>query len=86
MDSIHVTIGQRGNIRLPLSFRKSAGIGEGCRLTMRVRDDKTIEIRKFSDALAEVRAWIRKYDTNPATSLDEELKAMRQADSEKDQY
>ena len=80
METINIKIGPRGSIRLPLHFRKEIGLSVEDHISLTLKDDTTIEIKKFSDALHAARNWIEQYDTNPEKSLVTELEEMRKVE------
>ena len=80
MEIANLKIGPRGSIRLPLLFRKKIGLKSEDHISIILKDDYTIEIKKFSDTLSAARQWVKQYDTQPEKSLHTELEEMRKAE------
>ena len=73
-----------GRLSLPASVRKKLGIVEGeTQVIMHLRDDGRVEIATRDQALAWVRAEVRKY-IPAGVSLSDELIADRRAEAAKE--
>ena len=69
-----------GKILIPYRIRKDLGLEKNSHITINVRNDGVIEVKKYSDVVDEVRDLISKYNKD-GISLTHELKKMREEDA-----